>query len=128
MENKATILIAEDEASAAFALEKYFLNAGYKVIKAFSSEEALRATLENHPDVVILDVIMPSSSGLDILPELRADPWGKDARIIVFSNLSGDEYKAQARKYNINTYLLKTDTSLEQLENTVKQFLPKNVN
>lgn len=126
MEGRHTVLIVEDEAPAIFALEKYFLNAGYSVLKAFSAQEGLQTALENHPDVLVLDVIMPTSSGLDILPELRANDWGKNAKVIVFSNLSEDEFKAKARKYYVDAYLIKTDTSLKELEETVKQVLPKN--
>lgn len=126
MDKTHTVLLIEDEAPAIFAIEKYFLNAGYEVLKAFSAEEGLKTALENHPDAVILDVVMPSSSGLDILPELREDAWGKNAKVIVFSNLSGDEFKARARKYNVDGYLIKTDTSLKELEDAIKQILPKN--
>lgn len=128
MDKNSTILIVEDEAPAIFALEKYFLNAGYNVLKAFSAPEGLKTALENHPDATILDVVMPTSSGLDILPELREDGWGKTAKVVVFSNLSGDEYKARAREYNVEAYLIKTDTSLKDLESTVRQILPKNAN
>lgn len=126
MENEKTLLIVEDEAPAIFALEKYFTNAGYKVLRAFSAHEGLRIALESRPDAMILDLIMPLQNGLDILPELREDDWGKSAKIIVFSNLSSDEYKARARKYNVDAYLIKTDTSLKELEAAVSQILPKN--
>ena len=122
-----TVLLVEDEAPAVFAIEKYFANAGYKVIKSFTAHEGLKMALENHPDAIILDIIMPSAGGLDILPELRNDPWGKGAKVFVFSNLSGDEYKAQARKYNVANYFVKTDTSLKDLVDAVNQVLPKNV-
>lgn len=114
----------EDEAPAVFALEKYLTNAGYKTLRAFSAQDGLKQALENRPDVVILDLIMPMQNGLDILPELRKDHWGANAKIVVFSNLSSDEYKARARKYNVNAYLVKTDTSLADLEKTIRQLLP----
>ena len=126
MDKDTTVLIVEDEGPAIYAIEKYFSNAGYNVLKAFSASEGLQKALETHPDVMVLDVIMPSSSGLDILPELREDSWGKNAKVVVFSNLSGEEFKAKAKKYNVSAYLIKTDTSLKELENTIKEILPKN--
>jgi DNA-binding response OmpR family regulator len=127
MSKRPTVLLVEDEAPAVFAIEKFFTNAGYDVIKSFSAFDGLKTALDNHPDVIILDVIMPSAGGLDILQDLRNDSWGKDARVIVFSNLSGDDYKARARKYNVINYFIKTDTSLKDLVDAVNQILPKNV-
>ncbi|MBU0649612.1 response regulator [Patescibacteria group bacterium] len=124
MANQPTLLLVEDESPAVFAIAKYFTGAGYQVLTAFSAQEGLKTALERHPDAVILDVLMPTSNGLDILPELREDPWGKTAKVIVFSNFSGDEYKAIAHKYNVEKYLVKTDTSLKELEESVKQILP----
>lgn len=127
MLTQLTVLLIEDESPAVFAIQKYFTNEGYKVLTAFSAQEGLKTALESHPDVMILDVLMPSSNGLDILPELRADTWGKTAKVVVFSNLSGDDYKANARKYNVSGYLVKSDTSLKELKNFVDQLLPNHV-
>ena len=69
---------------------------------------------------------MPAESGLDILPELRADPWGKNAKVIVLSNLDDNEHKARANKYNIGNYLIKAGTPLKDLENIIRQILSKN--
>ncbi len=126
MAHQPSILLIEDESPAVYAVEKYFTNIGYKVLTAFSAQEGLKIALESHPNVVILDILLPLSNGLEILPELRADSWGKNAKIVVFSNFSDDDYKATANRYNVNSYLLKTDTSLKQLEEAVKQLLPKN--
>jgi DNA-binding response OmpR family regulator len=126
MNKKPTVLLIEDEAPAVFAIDKYFTDAGFSVYKAFSGQEGLKTALEKHPDVIVLDVMMPAESGLDMLPELRADPWGQKAKIIVFSNLSDEEHKARANKYNVDDYLVKTDISLKQLLTVVKEILPKN--
>lgn len=126
MDKKQIILLIEDEGPAVFAIEKHFDEVGFSVLTAFSAQEGLKIALEKHPDAIILDIMMPSESGLDILPELRADSWGQNAKVIVFSNLSTDEHKAIANKYHVDKYLVKTDTSLKELENAIKQILPKN--
>lgn len=124
MGRQRTVLLIEDESTAVFAIEKYLISAGYGVLSAFSAQEGLKTALENHPDVIILDVMMPASNGLDILPDLRKDPWGQTAKVVVFSNLSGDEFRATAHKYYVDKYLIKADVSLKELEETVKQILP----
>lgn len=121
MPAQKVILLIEDESPAVYAIEKYFTNAGYKIITAFSAQEGLKLALENHPSVIILDILMPAQSGLEILDELRKDEWGKNAKVIVFSNVSSEDYKATARKYGVENYLVKTETSLKDLENVVQK-------
>jgi len=125
VERKYTILLVEDESSAVYAIESYFTGAGYKVLTAFSAQSGLDVALKDHPDVTILDVIMPASNGLDILPEIRKDAWGQTAKIVIFSNSPSEEFKAIAHKYSVEKYLVKTDTSLKELEEVIKQILSK---
>ena len=126
MDNKPTILLIDDEGPAVFAIQKHLTDAGFLVTTAFSAQEGLKTAIESHPDVIILDVMMPAESGLDILPELRADPWGKNAKVIIFGNLDDSEHKARTNKYNVNKYLIKADTPLKDLENIIRQILSKN--
>ena len=120
METTHTVLLIEDESHAVFAIEKSLTSAGFSVLSAFSAQEGLKLALEKHPDAIILDVMMPAENGLNILPELREDSWGKNAKIIVFSNLSSDAFKATANKYHVDKYLIKTDTSLKELEEILR--------
>lgn len=123
MPAQKVILLIEDESPAVYAIEKYFTNAGYKILTTFSAQEGLKTALEAHPDIIILDILMPSQSGLEILDELRKDEWGKNAKVIVFSNVSSEDYKATARKYGVENYLVKTETSLKDLEDIIQKVL-----
>lgn len=115
----AKILIIEDEAPALNTLKKFLEGKGHTVLSAFSAPEGLKTAIEQKPDVMVLDILMPSSNGLEILPELRTSDWGKNANVIVLTNLAGDEYRNEAQRMNVSAYLIKTDTSLEELSNTI---------
>ena len=65
------ILIVEDNADMALGLELNLKKEGYKVIKSPTGEDALKRVLQENPDLVILDVMLPGISGLDVCRELR---------------------------------------------------------
>lgn len=66
------ILIVEDQADLAAGLELNLKKEGYNVLKTRSGEEALNTTLRDCPDLIILDIMLPGISGLDVCRELRS--------------------------------------------------------
>jgi two-component system phosphate regulon response regulator PhoB len=69
----STILIVEDEPDLREVLEFNLRQAGHEVVAATRAEEALRAARARHPDLVILDLMLPDRPGTDVCRELRAD-------------------------------------------------------
>ncbi len=65
------ILIVEDQSDIANGLEINFKKEGYSVIKAATGEQALKLVTEQNPDLIILDIMLPGISGLDVCRELR---------------------------------------------------------
>src|SRR5918999_6422210 len=80
----ATVLICEDEPSLR-ELIKVSLDGPYQFAEAADGEEALEAARALKPDVVILDVMMPRRSGLEVLAELRRDEELAATRVIVLT-------------------------------------------
>ena len=68
---KETILIVEDEAPAAEALQITLEREGFDVLIAGDGEEGLKMALENHPDMILADLKMPKKDGLQMIKELR---------------------------------------------------------
>ncbi len=68
------VLIVDDDASLRTALEALFETKGYEVIQAGNGEEGLEKAKSAHPDIIILDVLMPGKSGLTVASELKDDP------------------------------------------------------
>ncbi len=65
------ILIVEDNADLATGLEVNLKKEGYKVFKAATGEEGIKTAIRDSPDLIILDVMLPGISGLDVCRELR---------------------------------------------------------
>jgi OmpR family response regulator RpaB len=71
---KETILVVDDEASIRRILETRLSMIGYRVVTACDGQEALEAFHDHHPDLVVLDVMMPKLDGYGVCQELRASP------------------------------------------------------
>ncbi len=90
-ENK-TVMIIEDEPDAAEMFAEMMRVSGFRVLKLLNSAPAMAALSNNRPDVVILDVMMPDVSGLEVLRFMRTDPVLEDIPVIVVSakSMPGD--------------------------------------
>jgi CheY-like chemotaxis protein len=80
-----TVLIIEDEEDAADMFAEMMRVSGYRVLKTSSSTPALTMMTSEKPDVVILDIMMPEISGLDILRQMRQDPELAKIPVVVVS-------------------------------------------
>lgn len=126
MENQQkTILIVEDEAALRNALSGKFERAGFLVFEGRNGEEGLEVAMREHPDIILLDVMMPVMSGMAMLKQLREDDWGKGAKVIMLTNLNDAEYIAGALEQGSCDYFIKSDWKIEDLVMKVKESLEK---
>lgn len=109
MENQKKILIVEDETSLRNALRDKLILEGFVVLEAKNGEEGLDVALRNHPDLILLDIIMPKMDGLTMLKKLREDVWGKNTKVILLTNLSDNEKVSEALLRGSYDYLVKSD-------------------
>jgi len=80
-----TVVVVEDEADAAEMFAEMMRVNGFRVIKSYSSGPAINLIATETPDVVILDVMMPDISGLEVLKFMRREPRLADIPVIVIS-------------------------------------------
>jgi DNA-binding response OmpR family regulator len=120
-----TILIIEDEEPMLNALAAKFDKAGFKVVKAQDGEEGLKKGLENRPDIMMVDIIMPKLDGISLVKKVRIEggEWGKEVPIIMLTNLSDSESVSEAANYSVYDFLVKTDWRLDDVVRLVKQKL-----
>ncbi len=80
-----TVLIIEDEADAAELFAEMMRVSGFRVRKTSSSAPAIAMMITEKPDVVLLDIMMPEVSGIDILRQMHGDPALANIPVIVVS-------------------------------------------
>lgn len=80
-----TVMIIEDEADAAELFSEMMRINGFRVIKMFSSAPAIPIIAQERPDVILLDVMMPDISGLEVLRYIRREPELASIPVIILS-------------------------------------------
>ena len=80
-----TVMIIEDEPDAAEMFAEMMRVSGFRVIKMFSSTPAIPAITQERPDLIILDIMMPDVSGLEVLRYVRREPELAPIPVIVVS-------------------------------------------
>ena len=83
--NEKTVLIVEDEEDAAELFAEMMRVSGFRVLKTFSSAPAMQMIINERPDIIILDIMMPDKSGLEILREMHSDPTLASIPVVVVS-------------------------------------------
>ena len=111
-----TVLIIEDEADAAELFAEMMRVSGFRVLKTSSSAPALSLVASEKPDLVILDIMMPEVSGLDILREMRQDPGLAGIPVVVVSAKSMPADIKTGMEAGASTYLTKPVGFLELKE------------
>lgn len=125
MDKQKTILIVEDDVTLMKAIVEKFGIESFKILQAFDGEEGLKIAIENRPDLVLLDIVMPKMGGLTMLRKLREDEWGKNAEVIILTNYSDDEKAVEAKKLGAREYLIKTEWKIGGLLQKVREELDK---
>ena len=121
------ILIVEDEASSRKVTYEKFTREGFEVIMAVNGEEGLKTAYAIHPDLIIMDIIMPVMDGLTMFQKLRESDgqWGKTVPVVVLTNIT-IENKTQMEnltKLNPECFLVKTENTLSETVEKVKEIL-----
>jgi two-component system sensor histidine kinase/response regulator len=85
MQRKKRIVVADDEPYIASLLADFLEGEGYRVRVAYDGEQALAAALEERPDLLVSDVMMPRRSGLQLVQAVRAEPHLREVPIVLTS-------------------------------------------
>ncbi|HWT55740.1 MAG TPA: response regulator [Candidatus Microsaccharimonas sp.] len=114
-QNKKTILLADDEQFIVIAYKDGLERAGYSVVVAHDGEEALQQAQATHPDLILLDLIMPKMNGFEVLRSLKEDANCATIPVVVLTNLSQSNDEEEARTAGAVDFVVKADISLKDL-------------
>jgi DNA-binding response OmpR family regulator len=121
--DKTKVLVVDDEPNIVQTLRDRLEMNEYKVITACNGKEGLEAALQEKPDVILLDVIMPIMDGHEMLEALRRQPGGEEPSVIMLTARSQTQDISRANACGIDDYIVKPfDLSelLEKIESVVE--------
>jgi len=123
MSEQKTILLVEDEPLLANLLKQRLEKEGYAVILAGDGEAALSVLKTTHPDLILLDIILPKMSGFELMEQLKDNPAYGSSPIVIISNLGQDTDIQKGRMLGAIGYFVKAKLSIEDLVKRIKSFL-----
>lgn len=115
MMKKKTILLVEDEHFLSDIYKHQLEERGCDVHVAGDGRQALGVLESIKPDVILLDLIMPSMNGFDFLETLRAHKDHQHRHVIVLTNLGQEEDKERIKSLGVKDYLVKTQVRVEEV-------------
>ncbi len=107
MERTSTVLIVDDERFWQVTLEKLLAEEGYQLAFAKDGPEALTLAAQLTPDVILLDVMMPSLNGFEVCRRLRATPGLAEVPILIVTSLNDPEAKLQGLQAGADDFITK---------------------
>ena len=125
-QQKKRILLVEDDTSLASVYRARLEIEGFAIREVHNGEEALSATLEFKPDLILLDAMMPKISGFDVLDILRNNEETKNVRVIMLTALSQPKDKERAELLGVNDYLVKSQVVIGDVVARIKYHLGLN--
>ncbi len=115
LKNKPVILVVDDQLQNIELLEAYLAPQGYEIIKAASGEEALEKLSGYQIDLVLLDIIMPRMSGLEVLEKVRSDEKTRTIPVVMVTALKETEDKIKALEAGCDDFISKPVDKVELL-------------
>jgi DNA-binding response OmpR family regulator len=122
-EQSKTILVVEDDPVLGVMYKTKLESEGYKIILATNGAEGLDMIKESHPDLVLLDIILPQLDGFSVLEEIAGDSKLKNIPVILLTNLGTEEDKTKGLELGAKDYLVKADYTPEQINEKIQNFL-----
>ncbi|MGQ4650712.1 response regulator [Lyngbya aestuarii] len=113
------ILIVEDTVSEMELMSHYLRESGYTVISAIGAKEALNKVVEQKPDVIVTDVVMPGMSGFELCRRLKSNPVTEKIPIVICSSKNQEIDRLWGMKQGADAYLTKPFTR-EQILRAIK--------
>ncbi len=114
------ILIVEDEEMLARALAEKFGKSGFDTAIAHTGNTALKMAGEYKPDVILLDILLPGKSGIQVLRRLKAIKKLAKTPVVILSNFSQEIDIKHALEIGARDYIIKTQYPLSQLVERIK--------
>jgi DNA-binding response OmpR family regulator len=101
------ILVAEDSATVRRLVAARLVSDGYEVVEATDGEQALKLARSEHPDLLVLDKVMPKFDGFEVIRALREDPQTSAVPIVMLTERTGEEDVLDGLHLGVEEYMPK---------------------
>lgn len=114
------VAIIEDDLAISQMYRIKFEAEGYDVETASNGKLGFDLCNDWHPDIILLDLMMPEMNGDEMLVKLRATDWGKDVKVIILTNMGEQEAPAIIKELNVRRFIVKAEMTPRQVAEVVK--------
>jgi DNA-binding response OmpR family regulator len=122
---KTKVLVVDDDPNLNTVLVDKLNASGFEAIGASNGPLGIEKAFSFHPDIILLDLIMPGMDGFEVLKRIRSDEWGNKVKIIMLTLIDKIDSIAQAVENNVSGYLVKTNYSLDGIVKEINSILNK---
>ncbi len=119
------IAIIEDDAAISQMYRIKFESEGYSVETAENGLLGLELIQKMNPDIILLDLMMPEMNGDEMLTKLRQQPWGRDIKVVILTNMGESEAPAAIHELGVLAFIVKANMTPRQVAELVKEKLAK---
>lgn len=117
----STVLVVEDDEQLIELYSKKLKTEGFTTYVARDGKEGLSIYQKRHPDIILLDILMPQMDGISMLKKLRGFDDAKDIPVIILTNLAYSE-KLPEIKELFQEYIIKAEVSLDHIVEVIKKY------
>src|SRR3989338_1523889 len=103
--SKNLILLVDDEPQIHTVLTKMLTNENFEVLNAFNAEEAYQHIARRKPDLILLDIMMPKVSGIEVCNKIKADPETQDIVIVMLSARDAQSDRIEGLTHGADDYV-----------------------
>ena len=114
MDQGFRILVTDDDPESLLLMTLVLQNAGYEVLESKTGAECLNATMTHHPALVLLDVMLPDISGIEVCRQIKSSPGLEDTFVILTSGIRiSSEWQADGLNIGADGYIIKPISNKE---------------
>lgn len=117
------ILITEDDPLMAEMYRRIFQLKGYQVLLADTGYKCLELAKSAAPDLILLDLLLPMMSGLEVLDALKSDKSTRDIPVVILTNLAEQQEASAALSKGAVKFIVKSEYDARQVAEMVKEVL-----
>ena len=122
-DKKKKVLVIDDEAPIREIYQKEFSREGFNTVVAVDGEDGLLKAGKEIPDLILLDIMLPKLSGIDVLKSLKKNPLTKDIPVLLLTNLGEETIIKEGFTLGADGYLLKVSYTPAQVVEECRKFL-----